>query len=114
MTIEELTAKIRAFRDERDWKQFHHPKEMAAALSIEASELMEHFLWKSPEECQAHVESHREEVQDEIADVAMYLFEFADNLGINLLEAMEVKMVKNAAKYPVAKAKGSHQKYTEL
>ena len=114
MTIEDMTAKIRAFRDERDWMQFHHPKEMAAALSIEASELMEHFLWKSLEECQSHVESHKEEVQDEMADVAMYLFEFADNLGIDLLEAMETKMAKNAAKYPVDKARGSHQKYTEL
>ena len=114
MTIEDMTAKIRAFRDERDWMQFHHPKEMAAALSIEASELMEHFLWKNIEECQSHVESHKEEVQDEMADVAMYLFEFADNLGINLLEAMETKMAKNAAKYPVDKARGSHQKYKDL
>ena len=114
MTLEAMTAKIRAFRDERDWMQFHQPKEMAAAIAIEAGELMEHFLWKNPEECRTHVEANREAVQDEIADIAMYLFEFADNLGIDLLAAMDAKMAKNAAKYPVDKARGSHQKYTEL
>lgn len=114
MTIEEMTAKIRAFRDARDWMPFHQPKEMAAAIAIEAAELMEHFLWKTPEECDARIESHQEDVADEIADIALYLFELADNLNINLLEAMERKMVKNAAKYPIAKAKGSHRKYTEF
>lgn len=84
------------------------------AISIEASELLEHFLWKSPEECQQRVESEREAIQDEMADIAIYLFEFADNLGIDLLEAMEVKMQKNAAKYPIEKARGSSKKYTEL
>ena len=114
MTLPEMTAKIRAFRDERDWKQFHNPKDMAAALSIEVSELMEHFLWKTPEECEQRLATHREDIQDEIADIAVYLFELADNLEIDLLDAMEHKIAKNAAKYPVAKARGSNQKYTEL
>ena len=114
MTIEEMTAKIRTFRDERDWMQFHQPKDMAAAITIEASELMEHFLWKTNAECENRTRSHREAIQDEIADIAMYLFELADNLDIDLLEAMQAKMAKNAAKYPVEKARGSHQKYTEL
>ena len=114
MTVQDMTQKIRTFRDERDWMQFHNPKELAAAITIEASELMEHFLWKTPEESAQRVATHREAVQDEIADIAMYLFELADNLDIDLLEAMTQKMAKNAAKYPVEKARGSHKKYTEL
>lgn len=114
MTIETITAKIRAFRDARDWMQFHHPKEMAMAISIEAAELLEHFLWKSREECLVHLENRREAIQDEVADIAIYLFEFADNHGIDLLSAMETKLAKNAVNYPVEKARGSHLKYTEL
>ena len=87
---------------------------MAIAISIEASELLEHFLWKTPEESLERVNQKREEIEDEIADIANYLFELADNLGINLLEAMDRKIQKNEAKYPAAKARGSHAKYTEL
>ena len=112
--VEEITACIRRFRDERDWMQFHHPKELATALSIEAGELLEHFLWKTPEECSARIEEQPDEIRDEIADIAIYLFELADNLDIDLVEAMKTKMAKNAQKYPVGKAKGSHKKYTEL
>ncbi|MCB1095632.1 MAG: nucleotide pyrophosphohydrolase [Verrucomicrobiales bacterium] len=112
--IEEITAKIREFRDERDWMQFHNPKDLATALSIEASELVEQFLWKSPEECKQRIVEKREAIEDEVADIAVYLFEFADNLGIDLIDAMERKMAKNAAKYPVDKAKGSNVKYDEL
>ncbi len=107
-------AEIRQFRDERDWKRFHQPKEMACAISIEAAELLEHFLWKTPEECQTRVASHREAIEDEIADIGIYLLELADNLDIDLLAAMRRKMAKNALKYPVEKARGSHKKYTEL
>lgn len=111
--ITNITEKIRAFRDARDWAQFHNPKDMAMAISLEAGELMEHFLWKTPSEVEARIESHREEISDEIADVAVYLFELADNLGIDLLQAMENKMQKNADKYPAEKVKGSSKKYTE-
>ncbi len=83
------------------------------AISLEAGELMEHFLWKTPDEVEARIESHREEISDEIADVAVYLFELADNLGIDLLQAMENKMQKNAGKYPAEKVKGSSKKYSE-
>ena len=114
MTIEDMTARIREFRDARDWNQFHNPKELAAALAIEAAELQEIFLWKDYEASNAAVEEKNEAPRDEIADIAMYLFELADNLGIDLLEAMAAKMEKNAAKYPVEKAKGSNRKYTEL
>ena len=109
-----LLEKIRAFRDERDWAPFHNPKDMAIAISLEAGELLEHFLWKNPEEVTARVESHREAISDEIADIAIYLTELADNLGIDLADAMEAKLAKNAAKYPVEKARGSAAKYNEL
>jgi NTP pyrophosphatase (non-canonical NTP hydrolase) len=111
--LADISKKIRAFRDARDWAQFHNPKDMAIAISLEAGELMEHFLWKTPEEVEARVDSHREEIRDEIADVAVYLFELADNLGIDLLQAMENKMAKNAEKYPVEKVRGSSKKYSE-
>lgn len=112
--LEAVTARIRAFRDERDWMQFHSPKELAAALAIEAAELQEIFLWKSPAEIAALVDRKDEALRDEIADIAVYLLELADNLGIDLLAAIDAKMAKNAAKYPVAKARGSNLKYTEL
>jgi len=113
-SIEQITEVIRNFRDERDWKQFHTPKDMAAAISIEAGELLEHFLGKTNEEAEARIESHRPEVVEEIADIGIFLFELADNLNIPLGEAMLRKIQKNGEKYPVEKAKGKHTKYTEL
>lgn len=114
MTVEEITQKIRKFRDERDWAQFHNPKDMAEAICIEAAELLEQFLWKRPDQGAAVALANKEDVSDEIADVAIYLFELADNLDIDLLQAMAAKLAKNAAKYPVSKAKGSNLKYNKL
>lgn len=114
MTISELQARIRRFRDERDWMQFHNHKDMAAALAIEAAELQELFLWKQGEEIEAVAGGKSEKLRDELADVAVYLLELADNLGINLDEAIAAKLEKNALKYPVRKAKGSNAKYDEL
>ena len=111
---DEILTNIRDFRDERDWAQFHKPKDMAIAISIEASELLEHFLWKTNEESEQQVLEKRAEISDEIADIAVYLLELADNLNIDLAHAIKNKMKKNAAKYPVDKSKGSHVKYTEL
>ena len=111
---DEILNSIRDFRDERDWAQFHKPKDMAIAISIEASELLEHFLWKTNEESEQQVLEKRAEISDEIADIAVYLLELADNLNIDLAHAIKNKMKKNAAKYPVDKSKGSHVKYTEL
>lgn len=108
-----ITEKILAFRDARDWAQFHNPKDMAIAISLEAGELLEHFLWKTPEEVEARVQSHREEISDEIADIGVYLVELADNLGIDLLQAMENKIEKNAEKYPADQVRGSSKKYSE-
>lgn len=111
---DEILTNIRDFRDVRDWAQFHNPKDMAIAISIEASELLEHFLWKTTEESEQRVQEKRAEISDEIADIAVYLLELADNLNIDLAHAIKNKMKKNAAKYPVDKSKGSHVKYTEL
>jgi NTP pyrophosphatase (non-canonical NTP hydrolase) len=113
-SIAELTANINAFRDARDWRQFHNPKDMAVSISIEAAELLEHFQWKSAAECETHVVTNREAVADEVADVAIYLFEMADLLELDLGAEMIRKLEKNAVKYPAEKAKGSNRKYDEL
>ncbi|MBU1043592.1 MAG: nucleotide pyrophosphohydrolase [Candidatus Omnitrophica bacterium] len=112
--INTMITKIKQFRDDRDWLQFHDPKNMAISIMLEASELLEHFQWKTKEEVDAYIANHRESVQEEIADIAMYLFELSDNLGIDLIAAMEKKLKKNAVKYPVDKVKGSHKKYNQL
>ena len=112
--INKITKKIIQFRDERDWMQFHDPKNMAVSIILEASELLEHFQWKTKEEVEKYVMQNKSEIKDEIADIALYLFELADNLGINLIGAMEEKLKKNAMKYPVEKAKGKHTKYNKL
>ena len=112
--IKELTEKIKKFRDERDWKQFHNHKDMALSLVLEAAEVLEHFQWKKPSEVDDHAKACKSEIAEELADVAMYLFELADNLGIDLSKAIEDKMKKNGLKYPVDKAKGRHTKYNKL
>ena len=112
--MREILQKIRDFRDERDWMKFHDPKNLAVSISIEAAELLEHFQWKDEKAVEQHIRNNRDEIADEIADVAMYLTELADNLGIDLIQAMETKLEKNATKYPVAKAKGIATKYDKL
>ena len=112
--IKKILEKIRRFRDDRDWMQFNDPKNMAVSLIIEASELLEHFQWKSKKEVEDYIKGNIDEVQDEIADIALYLFELADNLGIDLIPAMERKLEKNEKKYPVEKARGRHTKYNKL
>lgn len=114
MSIDDINDEIRAFRDSRDWMQFHNPKDMAVAISIEANELLEHFLWKGPADSEQYAREHKQEISDEIADVAIYLFELADNLGIDLLTAMKEKIRKNDLKYPVSKSRGKSTKYNEL
>jgi len=113
-TIGALTAEIRAFRDARDWMQFHGPKELAVAISAEAGELMQHFVWQNREQSERRVTARRGEIEAEIADVAILLFELADNCGIDLAAAMRAKLARNEERYPVDKAKGSNAKYNEL
>lgn len=109
-----LTESALAFRDEREWKQFHNFKDLAVTLSLEAAEVLEHAQWKTAKELEQYLRTHREHVGDELADVLHVLLLVAEHCGIDLAEAFEHKMKKNRAKYPVEKARGSAKKYTEL
>jgi dCTP diphosphatase len=113
-SIEALTGEIRDFRDARDWLQFHNPKELAVAITAEAGELLQHFVWQSAGQSERRVVERRPEIESEIADVAILLFELADNCGIDLAQAMRAKLARNAERYPVEKARGSNKKYNEL
>jgi NTP pyrophosphatase (non-canonical NTP hydrolase) len=112
--IAALTERIRRFRDLRNWQQFHSPKDLAVAITAEAGELLQHFVWKSSDESWERAEHMKEELADEIADVAILLFELADNLQLDLATIMEAKLERNAIRYPVEKAFGSNLKYNEL
>ncbi len=115
-TLADLKARILAFAKERDWEQFHAPKNLSMALAAEAAELMEHFLWVDPTASRARAAEpgRRKDIEDELADVVIYALEFANMTGIDLAQAIEAKMDANARKYPVEKAKGRADKYTEL
>jgi NTP pyrophosphatase (non-canonical NTP hydrolase) len=113
-SIKELTAKIVDFRNQRDWKQFHNPKDVAISLVLEANEVMEHFQWKSKEEVEAYIISNKEEIGDELADVLYWVILMSHDLNINVIDALNKKIEKNESKYPVEKAKGNHTKYTKL
>ena len=112
--LDELTKKIIAFRNERDWKQFHNAKDMALSLVLEAAEVLEHFQWKSKEEIDEHVKAKKSEVGEELADVLYWILLMSNDLDINLAEALQEKMKRNEQKYPVEKAKGKHTKYDKL
>ena len=114
MSIADLTSRIRSFRDARDWMQFHSPKDLSVAIIAEAGELLQHFVWKSPEESWQRAGEKLPEIADEIADVGILLFELADNLGLDLAAVMQAKLDRNEVRYPVEKAKGSNAKYNEL
>ena len=109
-----LRDAMRAFVAERDWAQFHSPKNLAMALSVEAAELVEHFQWLTEEQSRTLDAAARAPVADELADVLLYLVRIADELGIDLHAAAQAKMARNAEKYPVEKARGSARKYTEF
>jgi dCTP diphosphatase len=113
-SISELTAQIQTFVDARDWRKFHNAKDLAVAISAEAGELMQHFVWQQDDQIERRLENHREEIASEIADVAILLFEFADNLGMNLGEVMQAKIARNDVRYPVEKSRGNNLKYSEL
>jgi NTP pyrophosphatase (non-canonical NTP hydrolase) len=105
---------MREFARARDWDQFHSPKNLAMALSVEASELLEHFQWLTEEQSRGLDAKAQAAVRAEIADVLLYLIRLADQLGIDPLAAAQRKLVENAQKYPVDKARGNPKKYTEL
>lgn len=111
MTFDEVSRDILRFRDERDWTQFHNPKDLAISVSLEAAELPECFQWSGADlEC-ADRETHMEE---ELADVMIYCVMLVDRLGVDPVEAMRHKLGQDESKYPVKKARGRSSKYTEL
>jgi NTP pyrophosphatase (non-canonical NTP hydrolase) len=114
MTLEELAGRLRAFAEERDWEQFHSPKNLSMALAVEAAELLEHFQWLTEEESLTLPPARRDAIAEELADVFIYLVRLADRLGVDLLESASAKMAKNAERYPVAKSRGHKRKYSEL
>lgn len=114
--LAELKQRVLEFAQERDWEQFHTPKNLSMALAAEAAELMENFLWMSPEDSLQAVDEPqcRSAVEKELADVVIYALQFANRAGIDLAAAITDKMEENARKYPVEKARGRSDKYTEL
>lgn len=106
--INEIVEKLRQFNQERDWDQFHNGKDLAIAISLEASELLECFLWKSPEDAKT------EKIKEELADILNYAFQLADKYDFDIKQIMLDKLEINAQKYPADKAKGTAKKYTEL
>ena len=115
-TISDLKTRVLAFVHERDWEQFHSPKNLSMALAAETGELMEHFLWATPDQSRAIAEdpAKRAKIADELADVVIYAIEFANITGLDISAAIEAKMAANARKYPVEKARGRSDKYTDL
>lgn len=112
--IKDLTEKIIKFRDDRDWKQFHNPKDLALSLMLEAGELAEHFQWMTNEEMENYLKEHKEEIGEELADVLHVILILAHDAGIDLIDISHKKMEKNIKKYPVDKARGNHTKYNKL
>lgn len=110
---DDLRDKLRRFAAQRDWEQFHTPKNLAMALTVEAAELQECFQWLTPEQCETLSPADRRAVEEEIADVLLYLILLSDVLDIDMLQAAKRKLVINARKYPVRLAKGSSRKYSK-
>lgn len=114
MDISELTAKITTFRDDRDWKQFHTPKDVALSLVLEVTEVLELMQWKNGQALDESLVEKREALGDELADVLYYTLLLAHDQGIDIEAAFTRKMERNAQKYPVELSRGSSAKYTEL
>jgi len=112
--LSKITEKIIKFREERDWEQFHKPKDMAISLVLEAAEVLEHFQWKSNEEIDEYIKNSKNKIGEELADVLNWVILMSHDLDINILEALDDKIKKNKEKYPVEKAKGRYTKYNKL
>jgi dCTP diphosphatase len=114
MDFQKILLELKEFNDERDWGQFHNIKNLASAISVEAAELQEIFLWKDKSELQETLESKRKDIEEEVADIFLFLTTFSYRANIDLESAVLKKMQKNREKYPVEKAKGTSKKYNEL
>ncbi len=114
--MDDLVKAVLAFRDERDWRQFHNPKDLAISISLEAAELLEPFQWKTPAEVTAFLGSaeNQRRVAEEMADVLILLVSMADVIGVDLIEAARGKLAENARKYPVDRSRGNAKKYDAL
>ncbi len=112
--IKDLTERIIAFRNARDWKQFHNPKDVSLSLVLEATEVMEHFQWKNAEEMEKYIVTNKTDIGEELADVLYWVLLMSHDLKIDVLSALERKIKINEDKYPVSKAKGKHTKYNKL
>ncbi|MGI6443942.1 MAG: nucleotide pyrophosphohydrolase [Candidatus Dojkabacteria bacterium] len=112
--LETLRKKIIAFREERDWKQFHNPKNLAMSINIEASELMELYQWLDMEQSKEFSKTNKKEIEDEVADIFNYLILFANDLDIDLIKVTDRKLKETKKKYPVSKSKGKSTKYNKL
>lgn len=114
--LQEIKDRVLAFAQAREWEQFHSPKNLSMAIAAEAAELMEHFLWQSPQQSHTDLEAAalRAKVEEELADVFIFAIEFANVAGIDIAAIIEKKMQRNGEKYPVEKARGRSEKYTEL
>jgi len=112
--FKDLQKRIVDFRDARDWKKFHNPKDLAISLSLEASELLELFQWKTADEMRQYIVSNREEIGEELADVLYWVLLMSHDLDIDIVKALKEKQKKNEDKYPVEKSKGNHIKYDKL
>ncbi|MBX3166977.1 MAG: nucleotide pyrophosphohydrolase [Candidatus Eremiobacteraeota bacterium] len=114
MELQELTQAIKNFRDERDWRQYHHPKDLAVALSIEAAEVLEIFRFKSAAQIDAELPELKKALGHELADCLYFILLMASDCGIDMKQALQQKMAENAKKYPVERCRGKNLKYTEL
>lgn len=112
--IKRLTQEIIKFRNHRNWKQFHNPKDVSLSLVLEAGEVMEHFQWKNAEEIKDYVKKNKKEISEELADVLYWVLLLSHDLNIDVEKALDKKMKINNEKYPVKKAKGKHTKYNKL
>ncbi len=112
-SLAELAMRLRDFARERDWEQFHSPKNLAMALTVETAELLEHFQWLTEEQSVHHEPAKHQQIREEIGDVLIYLTRIADKLGIDPLEAALEKLELNRIKYPAEKVRGKSKKYTE-
>ena len=111
--MHELIKKIKQFRQERDWDQYHSPKNLVMALSVEVAELVEHFQWLTQEESRNLPDDKLDRVRDEIGDILIYLANLSEKLGIDPVQAAHAKIEKNQIKYPAEIVKGKHSKYSE-
>lgn len=114
ISLKELQKIVHDFCIARDWDQFHNPKDLAISLSLEASEVLEQFQWKNNKEIDEYLNSHKNDIADELVDVLYWILLLSNKLDIDLVGSFNKKMLANEAKYPIEKSKGNHKKYTEL